>query len=60
MARPPVRAVHDADRVPEWINDGRCCEPAPACGSGCVSACPVRNEGGERCVNIVGVPVGDG
>ena len=60
MARPPVRTVHDADRVSERINDGRSCETAPALGGGRVTVCPVRNEGGERRVNIVGVPVGDG
>ena len=60
MARPPVRTVHDADRVPERINDRRCCESAPAPGDRRMSMCPVRDEGGERRVNIVGVPVGDG
>ena len=60
VARPPVRTVHDADRVPERINDGRSCETAPAFGGGRVTVCPVRNEGVERRVIIVGVPVGDG
>ena len=60
MARPPVRTVHDADRVPERINDRRCCESAPALGDGHVSVCPVRDESGECHMNIVGVPVGDG
>ena len=35
-------------------------KPPPAFGGGRVTVCPVRNEGGERRVNIVGVPVGDG
>ena len=60
VARPPVRTVHDADRVTERINDRRCCESAPALGDRRMSMCPVRDEGGERRVNIVGVPVGDG
>ena len=34
MACPQVRTVQDADRVPERINDRRCCESAPALGDG--------------------------